>query len=128
VHRRLWPEVAAFVLAGEPWQTRRLTPEAEMLFDEVKRAGNLESEGPVARLLESRLLVHGMQFHSHEGKHRKLLETWPRWAARAGQPLVDLPPAAEAKQTLDGLWPGAAWPWEAPKRLKRPFPIRHGVS
>jgi hypothetical protein len=114
VHRRLWPETAAIALAEEPWQTRRLPPEAQALLDQVSAAGTLESEGPIARLLESRLLVHGIQFHSHEGHHRKRLETWQHWAARASQPLDDLPPAIESKRTLQEIWPSARWPW--PKR------------
>lgn len=113
VHRRLWPEIAAIAVAGEPWQTSRMSLEAVALLDKVKVAGSLESEGPVARLLESRLLAHGIQFHSHEGHHRKRLETWTHWAERAGQPLDDLPPASEAKLALKEIWPGARWPWPA---------------
>lgn len=114
VHRRLWPEIAAIALAGDPWQTRRLPPEAQALLDEVNASGSVESEGPIARLLEARLLAHGIQFHSHEGHHRKRLETWQQWAARAGQPLDDLPPATQAKHAFEEIWPAARWPW--PKR------------
>jgi hypothetical protein len=111
VHRRLWPEVAAIALANEPWRMRRLDPDAMELLDRVNASGSIDCEGQAARLLESRLLVHGIQFHSHEGHHRKRLETWQNWAARAGQPLNDLPPASEAKQALEEIWPGARWPW-----------------
>jgi hypothetical protein len=111
VHRRLWPEAAAIALANESWQTRRLMPEALKLLEQVNAAGTLESECPVARLLESRLLLHGIQVHSHEGNHRKRLETWQHWAARAGQPLDDLPSASEARRALKEIWPGARWPW-----------------
>lgn len=111
VHRRLWPEVAAIALANEPWQTRKLMPEAHELLEQVNAAGTLESEGPVARLLESRLLLHGIQVHSHEGHHRKRLESWQHWAARAGLTLDDLPSASQARRALKEIWPGARWPW-----------------
>lgn len=114
VHRRLWPEIAAVALANDPWQTRRLDPDTMELLDRVNALGSIEREGQAARLLESRLLVHGIQVHSHEGHHRKRLETWQQWAARAGQPLGDLPPASEAKLSLTQIWPNAKWPW--PKR------------
>jgi hypothetical protein len=111
VHRRLWPEVAAIALADEPWQTRRLPAEATKLLRRVRAEGNLESEGPAARLLETRLLMHGIQVHSHEGRHRKRLETWQHWAARSGISLHDLPSPGESKRTLEAIWPGARWPW-----------------
>lgn len=110
-HRRLWPEIAAIALAREPWQTLRLPPEAVKLLKQVNTAGSIESDGPVARMLETRLLVHGIQFHSHEGRHRKHLESWQQWASRASQPLDDLPSPAQAKQVFQGIWPGAKWPW-----------------
>jgi len=111
VDRRLWPEIAAIALAHEPWQTRRLPAEAVELLEQVNTAGMFESDGPNARLIESRLLVHGMQVHSHDGPHRKRFEPWPRWAARVGVSLDDLPPAGEAKRTLKEIWPNATWPW-----------------
>ncbi len=111
VHRRFWPEIAAIALAGEPWQTRRLASDAAKLLDRVTSAGSLECEGPSARLLEARLLVHGIQMHSHEGHHRKRLETWQQWAARAGISLNELPSPGESKRTLEAIWPGARWPW-----------------
>ncbi len=119
VHRRLWPEIAAIALAGEPWQTRGLPSGAVQLLDRVTAAGSLESEGPAARLLEARLLVHGIQIHSHEGRHRKRLETWQQWAARNGFAFSDLPSAHEARETLESIWPGAGWPWIAPLRQKQ---------
>jgi hypothetical protein len=111
VHRRLWPEITAIALANEPWQTTRLPQSALKLLDRVRSASSIECEGADARLLETRLLVHGIQMHSHEGHHRKSLETWQHWAARVGQPLNDLPPAAEAKTALREIWPSARWPW-----------------
>jgi hypothetical protein len=114
VHRRLWPEVAAIALSNEPWQTCGLTAEAQKLLRKVEKDGSVECEGPAARLLEARLLVRGMQLHSHEGRHKKLLETWRNWAEHSAFSLDDLPPAAEAKRALEEIWPKAKWPW--PKR------------
>lgn len=34
--------------------------------------------------LEARLLAHAEQVHTESGKHARLIETWPVWAARAG--------------------------------------------
>jgi hypothetical protein len=114
VHRTLWPEVAAIALSNEPWQTRGLTADAQKLLRSVEKDGSLECEGATARLLETRLLVRGMQLHSHEGRHKKMLETWQRWADRCGFVLDDLPTPAETKRTLEEIWPKARWPW--PKR------------
>jgi hypothetical protein len=115
IHRRLWPEVLAIALANEPWQTRQLHPEATLLLKRVESTGGIECEGPAARMLESRLLVHGQQLHSHEGRHSKRLETWQQWAARADLALDDLPAASAAKGTLIGIWPRGRWPWPALK-------------
>jgi hypothetical protein len=112
VHRRLWPEVAAIALAHEKWQTRGLSTEALKLIAQIEAAEFIESSGPLVRMIESRLLVHGSQVHSHDGAHRKRLETWQRWAKRAGQSLDDLPPSAEAKLALEETMPGAKWPWK----------------
>ncbi|MGB6689452.1 MAG: hypothetical protein WBE76_16585 [Terracidiphilus sp.] len=111
VHRRFWPEVVAIALSNEPWQARRLSSEATPLLKKVNAAGSLECEGPAARLLESRLLAHGIQVHTHEGHHRKRLETWKHWAERSGQALSDLPAPSEGKRSLQAIWPGARWPW-----------------
>jgi hypothetical protein len=111
VHRRLWLEIAAIAPANEPWQTRGLTAEAKQLLDQVNAVASVECEGAAARLLESRLLVRGIQVHSHEGHHRKRLETWAHWAARAHLSLDDLPAPSEAKMTLEEIWPSAKWPW-----------------
>jgi hypothetical protein len=113
-HRKLWPEVVSIALAQEPWQTRNLPPDAAALLKKINISGEIESAGPAARLLESRLLVRGIQVHSHDGHHRKRLKTWQRWAARAGQSLDDLPASNQAKLTLEEIWPAAKWPW--PKR------------
>jgi len=111
VHRRLWPEIAAIGLSGESWQTLGLPREANALLAQVNKLGNLDTKGILARLLESRMLVHGAQFHGEEGHHRKRLETWQEWAARVDQPLDDLPSPGEARRTLEQIWPEAKWPW-----------------
>jgi hypothetical protein len=115
VHRRLWPEITAIALAREPWQTRGVSRQAMDLLDEVNAAGSVECEGAAVRLLESRLLVHGIQVHSHEGHHRKRLETWAHWAERVHLSLDDLPVPSEAKLALEEIWPTAKWPWPKAK-------------
>ena len=53
----------------------------------------------MARELETRLLARGEQAHTASGRHAKLLESWPRWAARLGvKPLAS---AADGRRQLD---------------------------
>jgi hypothetical protein len=113
VHRRLWPEFTAIALAREPWQTRGI----RSLIEHSIAAESIEELSPAVQALESRLLVHGIQAHTPEGRHRKQLETWQQWAARAGQSLDDLPTASHAKRALEALWPLARWPWQKPRRV-----------
>ncbi|MFI5456021.1 MAG: hypothetical protein ACHRXM_11285 [Isosphaerales bacterium] len=84
VHRRLWPPLLAVAMAGEAWQTAGLSGEAQLLLEQVERAGNVVSSGAASKELECRLLVHGNQIHTESGKHQTRLESWQAWALRAG--------------------------------------------
>lgn len=111
VHRRLWPELLAVATSHERWQFEMLSTEARRLYDEVTRMGEKIATGPLAKALETRLLVHGEQFHSERGNHTKRLESWRVWAERMGAVALACPPAAEARQTFEAILPGARWPW-----------------
>ena len=37
VHRRLWPELLAIALAGEPWQLRGLPAASRLLYEKVRK-------------------------------------------------------------------------------------------
>lgn len=106
LHRRLWPAMLGVALSGEAWQTEGLPAPARALAAQVKREGSVRTDwlrrknaGELARELERRLLVHGESVHTESGAHAKVLETWERWADRAGagRPL----PASEAKRRLE---------------------------
>ena len=97
VHRRLWPALLAVGAAREPWQLDRLPDTARRLFDAVTAAGELRTDqvprtggrrkdlpGEAARELERRLLVYSEEVHTETGAHAKQLETWERWARKAG--------------------------------------------
>jgi hypothetical protein len=97
VHRRLWPALYAVATSREAWQLDGLSPAALALLIRVTVEGALrtddvpwtggrrkDSPGEVARELERRLLVHSEEVHTERGAHAKQLETWRRWARRAG--------------------------------------------
>ena len=92
VHRAMWPELFAIGSARESWQMDKLAASAKALLKIVTTEGairtdqlvKVERPGDAARELEFRLLVHSEQFHTESGKHAKRLETWERWAERAG--------------------------------------------
>jgi hypothetical protein len=111
VHRRLWPELLAIARSAEPWQIRGVPAAAQLLYEKVRKSGALDASGAVAKLLESRLLVHGEQFHSETGSHNKRLESWTVWAKRAGIADAELPSPSEARRTFEAILPGAKWPW-----------------
>ena len=110
VHRRLWPEIAAIATSCAAWQWRGVSKAARQLFAEVEKAAEIETTGDAPLELESRLLVHGEQFHTEGGSHAKRIESWTRWTARAG---VDphAVSSAEACRTLEEILPRASWPW-----------------
>jgi hypothetical protein len=82
IHRKLWPAVLAAAQSRGAWQTDGLSREASALLGEVDREGQVRASGAVARELEIRLLARGEQEHTASGRHAKVLESWPRWAAR----------------------------------------------
>lgn len=84
VHRRLWPALLRAACALEPWQTRGLSKAARALLEHVTAEGRVQGRGEPARELERRLLVFGEQVHTESGAHATRLETWERWARRAG--------------------------------------------
>jgi hypothetical protein len=94
VHRELWSHIYSIGVARENWQLKKLTPKARRALNILDAAGSLYSYklknafapvGPdIARELEARLLAHAEQVHTESGKHARLIETWPVWAARAG--------------------------------------------
>ena len=114
IHRRLWPELLALAQSGEPWQLRGLPAAARLLYEKVRKSGALDTTGAAAKLLESRLLVRGEQFHSENGSHNKRLESWTVWAERAGIAEAELPAASQAQRTFEAILPGAKWPWPKP--------------
>ena len=94
VHRPLWPALLAVATARDAWQLDGLAPLARKLLDAVDASGALRtgdlpstgkaSIGDAARELERRLLVHAEEMHTESGAHYKRLESWRRWARRAG--------------------------------------------
>jgi len=116
VHRRVWPELVAIAVSGEPWQFDKLSAPARRLYERVARDGMVEATGALTLELESRLLARAGQFHSESGAHRKHLEDWKRWAA-ANQVNFSIVDAFDAKLTLQALCPEAQLPW--PKIVRR---------
>jgi len=128
VHRRLWPALVGAATAGESWQLTDLTPAARKLLERVRREGETRSDrirgvvpAPEAvRQLERKLLVHSDEIHTEKGSHSKVLETWERWAKRAGSGIRPLPPERaraaleRAVERLDRAWRAAGrLPWLA---------------
>jgi hypothetical protein len=101
IHRRLWPALLAAAGSREAWQTEGLSREARALLAEVERDGQARASGGVARELEIRLLARGEQEHTASGRHAKLLEAWPRWAARLH--VTPLASADDGRRQLDGV-------------------------
>jgi hypothetical protein len=98
IHRRLWPAVLAVATERAAWQLARLPAPARELYESVERQGMLFATGPIAKVLERRLLIHGEQVHTEQGHHELRLESWALWAARVGCP-GDLT-AAEGRRQL----------------------------
>ncbi len=101
IHRRLWPALLAAAGSREAWQTEGLSREGRALLAEVDRDGEARASGAVARELETRLLARGEQEHTASGRHAKLLEAWPRWAARLR--VTPLASADDGRRQLDGV-------------------------
>lgn len=110
LHRRVWRDLVAVAVSGEPWQFDWLSPPARRLYDRVIHDGVVETTGALTLELETRLLVRGEQFHSSSGAHRKRLEDWKRWAAanHVDFLVVDV---HDAKINLQVLCLEAQFPW-----------------
>ena len=125
MHRRLWPAFCAVARAREPWQMEGLSEEASTLLEAVDRNGEAHASGDVARELETRLLARGEQAHTASGRHAKVLESWRRWASRAGLPEQG-PSPEEGRRELEGVlaelnsrYGGRArLPWQRPPRRR----------
>ena len=125
IHRRLWPALLAAAHSREAWQTEGLSRAARSLLDEVERDGQARASGAVARELETRLLARGEQEHTASGRHAKVLEAWPRWAARMR--VTPLGSVDEGRRQLDGVLDAlnsrfggkGRLPWQLPARAGR---------
>ncbi len=84
IHRRLWTALLVAVTAGEAWQMDGLSEEGRDLLARVGREGAVAASGSAARELELRLLVQAEEAHTKSGHHGRVLESWQRWAKRAG--------------------------------------------
>ena len=100
VHRRLWPALLEVGMARDPWQLNRLSAAARRVLAKVDRGGApVRATGPVAKELESRLLVVSRQVHTAEGRHALVLQGWRAWSA--GAKCRRLRSAASARKTLE---------------------------
>lgn len=87
VHRKLWGHIYSIGMAREDWQLKKLSPAAKQLLKTLDEQGTLQTNKlgkDAARELESRLLLHANQIHTESGAHAKVIETWDKWAKRAG--------------------------------------------
>jgi uncharacterized Zn finger protein len=94
VHRKIWADVVTIGGSRESWQLKNLPVAVVSLLKQVESAKSITSAeiewpqetkmklGDAARVLEKRLLVVGIQFHSESGAHEKVLETWEHWLKR----------------------------------------------
>lgn len=121
VHRDLWPALLAVAAERGPWQMRGLSPAARSLLRRVDREGEVFPGSPqraAARALEARLLARSGEVHTATGAHARVLEAWPRWAARAGTASAkDVAAARRAlEEAVAALDPGTAerarLPWQ----------------
>ena len=110
VRRELWNEIYSIGVAREPWQMKKLSPNARRSLKAVDGVGSTYTydvrtsfspiAADVARELETRLLVHTEQVHTETGKHARVIETWTSWAARAEFRPRAMDPTA-ARQALE---------------------------
>ena len=114
VHRRLWTPLDCLGSARESWQLAGLPRASRSLLDAVTRQGELRTDqvgrsrgvwtaapGEAARELERRLLIYSEEIHTESGAHAKRLETWERWAKRAGLPRAKMTTEQAKKQFED---------------------------
>ena len=102
VHRDRRPELAAIGAEGATWQLDGLRPDARSVVEQVDVAGGAvrsdalvmsgsRARSSVVRDVELRLLLAVGEVHTESGRHAKVLQSWPSWAAETGlrTPLPD---------------------------------------
>lgn len=87
VDQRHWDSIFAIALAGQKWQTEKLSPDAKKLLKIVQLKGSLRADddnlkqspteiGKIASQLEERLLLYSESIHTDSGKHIRVLSSW----------------------------------------------------
>lgn len=130
VHRDRWPELAAIGAERADWQLGGLPADARSVLEQVDAAGGAvrshaltvagsRARGVVVRDVETRLLLAIREIHTESGRHAKVLQPWPSWAADAGI-AVPLPDPAGARVAFESIVRG----W-APHRVAKllPWPV-----
>jgi hypothetical protein len=89
VDRALWPALLAVASAREGWQMTGLSAGAAQLLQALDEGPVTPSAAaPISRTatkeLEARLLVQSESVHTASGQHETRVESWARWAVRAG--------------------------------------------
>ena len=99
VHAVLWPALLNVAMAGEAWNREGAlrSDEYRNSLDEPRRLG------PAIRQLEQRLLIVTTEFHTEQGSHAKLLETWPHWVSRLGKKPATIPVSSAKSQLLEAV-------------------------
>jgi hypothetical protein len=115
VHRRLVPALVAVGSQRAEWQLAGLAAAAAELLARLDALGGapLRAGGEAAKVLERRLLVHGRQVHTAEGRHATELAPWSVVARE--RDVGPLPGEAAARAELEaaarGLGVTATLPW-----------------
>jgi hypothetical protein len=134
VHKRLFPALLSIGTARDDWQLDGLSGAARHLLELVDKEGIIKTEqlrlpgagtakvGGAARELEAGLLVRGDNVHTSSGKHAKCLESWNRWAERAG--VGNRPDPRDAKQEFGRILQSLNDTFQAKARL--PWPATPG--
>jgi hypothetical protein len=82
-----------------------VTAGGELRTDTIPWAGGVKKDSPgeAARQLQRRLLVHADEVHTESGAHAKRLESWARWARRAGLRGRRMAPGRARRELADAL-------------------------
>ncbi len=127
VHRQLWPALLAVGRADEAWQRKGLSRPARLLFARLRAKGMLLASGAPVREIARRLLARTEEIHTDAGSHAKRLETWDRWAGRAGvTSMLDVGAAKNLlEHAVDSLSGSSrhALPWQAGPKPRSPGPM-----
>ncbi len=114
VHRRLWHALWAVATARDPWQRNGLSRPAQALLERVDEEGQVSGGAKRAvDELEARLLVLARQVHTPEGRHERVLSSWPHWARAARfkpRKIPSLRARAELAAAISST--DRIWPWE----------------